>query len=192
MPTDADFMYSQLQVPFAINPYPIVTGPAYMNASQTLISESGDILLDGKIVNSNTTNIPQIATFNIGLANQLKSLTYNDPIWQQLTNLTSQDQLQACDCSGNPLSLSSQNKLAVISTLNYLKTQSNGDPSINLTNYLNSFTNYYIVAYSFIGLLIFHCLYKLIGRTNVVITYSIMLVIFIILFSYIGKYISST
>ena len=60
MPTDADFMYSQLQVPFAINPYPIVTGPAYMNASQTLISESGDILLDGKIVNSNTTNIPQL------------------------------------------------------------------------------------------------------------------------------------
>ena len=61
MPTDADFMYSQLQVPFAINPFPLVTGPAYyMSASQTLISESGNILLDGKIVNSNTTNIPQI------------------------------------------------------------------------------------------------------------------------------------
>ena len=60
MPTDADFMYSQLQVPFAINPYPIVTGPAYMSASCALMSESGDILLDGKIVNSNTTNTPQI------------------------------------------------------------------------------------------------------------------------------------
>ena len=60
MPTDADFMYSQLQVPFAINPFPLVTGPAYMNASQTLKSESGDILLDGKTVNSNTSNISQI------------------------------------------------------------------------------------------------------------------------------------
>ena len=59
MPTDADFMYSQLQVPFAINPFPIVTGHAYINASQTLISEWGNILLDGKIVNSNTINIPQ-------------------------------------------------------------------------------------------------------------------------------------
>ena len=48
MPTDADFMFSQLQVPFPINPYPTVMTPvSYINASHYLASEEGNLLLDG-------------------------------------------------------------------------------------------------------------------------------------------------
>ena len=69
MPTDADFMFSQLQVPFPINPYPTVMTPVtYINASHYLSSEEGNILLDGHITNSCLTNTP-LLKFNASSMN---------------------------------------------------------------------------------------------------------------------------
>ena len=69
MPTDADFMFSQLQVLFPINPYPTVMTPvSYINASHYLSSEEGNILLDGHITNSCLTNTP-LLKFNASAMN---------------------------------------------------------------------------------------------------------------------------
>ena len=60
MSQNGDSLYKELQVPFPVSMYSQVCMDAQVltiNTSGTLLNQ-GDILLDGKIMNSSTTNIP--------------------------------------------------------------------------------------------------------------------------------------
>ena len=60
MSQNGDNLYKELQVPFPVSMYSQVCMDAQVltiNTSGTLLNQ-GDILLDGKIMNSSTTNIP--------------------------------------------------------------------------------------------------------------------------------------
>ena len=123
------------------------------------------------------TFIDSVATYDVGLAKQLNNLDINDQIWKLLLNITSKDDIQQCDCKGNPLNLTNQReKIELLSILNYLATLSNGDITVTVKDKL-SYMNYYLLClYSLLAFIIFHVFYNVFDKKVVIGGYFALLI----------------
>ena len=111
----------------------------------------------------------QVKIYDVEFAKKLSLLSRNDPIWDVMVkdnltgrafqNIKTQDDIQTCECRGNPLNLQYKEKMSLLSILNYLATQSNGDPTVDIQRIMASFQTYLITCYVFITYFIFHMCY---------------------------------
>lgn len=79
-----------------------------------------------------------VATYNVDLANKLRLLEYNDPIWKDLRNLTPNNKytMLTCKCVGDLLDLGVQ-KDTVLIALERLSLVSYDNPETDLLKYIN-------------------------------------------------------
>jgi hypothetical protein len=79
-----------------------------------------------------------VATYNVDLANKLRLLEYNDPIWKDLGNLTPNNKytMLTCKCVGDLLDLGVQ-KDTVLIALERLSLVSYDNPETDLLKYIN-------------------------------------------------------
>jgi len=79
-----------------------------------------------------------VATYNVELANKLRLLEYNDPIWKDLRNLTPNNKytMLTCKCVGDLLELGVQ-KNTVLIALERLSLVSYDNPETDLLKYIN-------------------------------------------------------
>jgi hypothetical protein len=100
-----------------------------------------------------------VKEYDVELAKLLSLLSYDSPTWTALKEINNQADIQTCECRGNPLNRTSKEKMSILSILNYLATQSNGDPTLDIQRNMASFQTYLIICYAFISYFIFHMCY---------------------------------
>jgi len=125
------------------------------------------------------------------LSRELSLLTEDSPIWTLLRNIQTQDDIHGCECDGNPLNLKTEDKIELLTTLNNMKSQKNGDPTIDITKTISKFKNYYIISFCIISYIIFHIMYTLFDKKWVIIIYFTLLLLITISYSYISRYMYS-
>jgi hypothetical protein len=134
-----------------------------------------------ELASRKTTFIDKVKAYDTELANEISKLS-DDEMWKLIKNIKSRDDIQQCDCKGNPLNLLPNDKTKVLSILNYLATISNGDISGDVQKNIDYVQYYLIGIYSFILYILFHTIYSIFDKKFVVGGYfGILIIISIIL-----------
>ena len=135
-----------------------------------------------ELASRKTTFIDKVKAYDTELGNEISKLNDDDDMWKLIKNIKSKDDIQQCDCKGNPLNLLPNDKTKVLSILNYLATISNGDISGDVQNNIDYVQYYLIGIYSFILYILFHTVYSIFDKKFVVGGYfGILIIISIIL-----------
>ena len=145
----------------------------------------------------------KVATYNVSLAMILNGLTYQDPIWNNLKNLIDnvdlsfdsniiniQSTMRDCPCL-DALGLNNTTNLTnLLSALNYMRNQSNGDPTSTINTNISRFNNYLIISYTIISFIVFLITYRTVGKPQFIIAYIILLATIVFYSSIIMRYVN--
>lgn len=121
----------------------------------------------------------KVTKYDTELAKQLSELNINDTVWPLIVNIKTKDDIQQCDCKGNPLNIeTTADKVKVLSILNYLANLSNGNNIVDVQQKVDNLQYYLIVFYSILFYILFHITYKIFDSKLVIGSYfGILLII---------------